>query len=466
MRAAVRSALSVRRRIIDLENSEAEAFGGGQTRLLSDMGGLSVKSTNDGSGLGRGRQTVATRAQTGERARILHFNPAAGRGGANGQPAMRVLQVGKFYPPYRGGIESHLQALCHELKRSVQIEVLVASEARRRTEGEVDGVKIKRLARLFSIGETPVCWRLASEIRRSRNAVVHLHVPHPPACLAYLMSGHRGPLVITWHSDIVRQKVMARLLAPIHEAVVRRASVLIASSPNYVESSPVLSRNRDRCRVIPFGILPDGFRARDGETITKIRQRYGRRILLAVGRMVYYKGFEFLVRAMKDIRGHLLIVGDGPLRRQLEHLAVEYGVIERITFLGRVSQEEMVAYYHAADVFVLPSIARSEAFGVVQLEAMACGKPVVNTALPTGVPYVSLDGVTGITVPPADAGALATAISRLLDDPYLRAKLGTAGLRRAREEFNVELMGRRTLEVYREVLAAAPIATARNSAVL
>jgi glycosyltransferase involved in cell wall biosynthesis len=424
-----------------------------------------VKVSNDGMGSRRARQTVATNALGEERVRVLRLNPAAGRSGTAEHPAMRVLQVGKFYPPYRGGIESHLQALCHELKRFLQVEVLVASEGRQGSESEVDGIKVKRLGRLFSIGETPVCWRLAGEIRRSAAAVVHLHVPHPPACLAYLMSGHRGPLVITWHSDIVRQKVMARVLAPIHKAIIRRASVLIASSPNYVETSPVLSHNRDRCRVIPFGILPDGFRARDGETIAKIRQRYGRRILLAVGRMVYYKGFEYLVRAMKSIRGHLLIVGDGPLRTQLEHLAVECGVIEHITFLGRVSQEEMAAYYHAADVFVLPSVARSEAFGVVQLEAMACGKPVVNTALPTGVPYVSRDGLTGITVPPANAAALATAISRLLDDPYLRAKFGAAALRRAREEFNVELMGRRTLEVYREVLAAAPAAL-RSSAAL
>ncbi|MGH8336196.1 MAG: glycosyltransferase, partial [Gammaproteobacteria bacterium] len=251
-----------------------------------------MKSSNDGNGSGQGRQTVATRVDGEERARILRFNPAAGRIGALEHPAMRVLQVGKFYPPYRGGIESHLQALCHELKRFVQVEVLVANEGRRGTESEIDGVKVKRLARTFSVGETPVCWRLAGEIRRSDAAVVHLHVPHPPACLAYLLSGHRGPLVITWHSDIVRQKIMARMLAPIQEAVVRRAAVLIASSPNYVESSPVLSRNRDRCRVIPFGILSDGFRTRDGATIAKIRQRYGQRILLAVGRMVYYKGFE------------------------------------------------------------------------------------------------------------------------------------------------------------------------------
>lgn len=424
-----------------------------------------MKSPDQESGLGAGRLSATPAATRAGGARILRFNPSLGREGA-GEHSLRVLQVGKFYPPYRGGIESHLQALCQELKRHVQVEVLVASESRRYMEGDIDGVRVRRLTRLFSIGETPVCTRMAHEIRQSRAAVVHLHLPNPPACLAYLMSGYRGPLVITWHSDIVRQKLMAKLLAPIHKNVLRRAAILIASSPNYLASSPILTRNHDRCRVIPFGLQADAFRVRDGETIAKIRHRYGRRIVLAVGRMVYYKGFEYLIRAMKTVRGHLLIVGDGPLRLKLEHLAVASGVSERITFLGRVAQEEMVAYYHAADVFVLPSIARSEAFGMVQLEAMSCGKPVVNTALPTGVPYVSLDSVTGLTVPPADDAALAEAITRLLDDPYLRAKFGAAALRRAREDFNAELMGRRTVEVYREVLADTPTAAGRAKAAL
>ncbi|MGA2410599.1 MAG: glycosyltransferase, partial [Candidatus Binataceae bacterium] len=397
-----------------------------------------------------------------ERARVIRLAPPA-RGGWSDHPPPRIVHIGKFYPPYRGGIESHLQALCHELKRHVQVSVIVANESRRHMESEIDGVKVKRLARSFSLGETPVCLSMASAIRRSRAAVAHLHLPHPPACLAYLLSGHRGPLIITWHSDIVRQRIMAKVLSPLHDIVVRRAVRLIASSPNYVDSSEVLSRNRERCQVIPFGIQPDAFKVRDGETITKIRQRYGRRIVLAVGRMVYYKGFEHLVRAMKEVRGHLLIIGDGPLRTKLERMAAESEVIDRISFLGRVSQDEIVGYYHAADIFVLPSVVRSEAFGIVQLEAMACGKPVVNTALKSGVPYVSLDGVTGITVPPADPGALSAAINRLLDDPYLRAKYGASAFRRAREEFSVELMGRRTLELYREVLAAPPWVASRSA---
>jgi rhamnosyl/mannosyltransferase len=259
--------------------------------------------------------------------------------------------------------------------------------------------------------------------------------------------------VITWHSDIVRQKTVARMLGPLDDVLMRRASAIIATSPNYVDSSPILSRNRDRSRVIPFGIDADAFRPRDAEIAVKIRRRYGERIVLAVGRMVYYKGFEYLIRAMASVRGHLLLVGEGPLQAKLERVAFEVGVRDRITFLGRVSQEEVLGYYNAADVFVMPSVARSEAFGIAQLEAMACGKPVINTQLRSGVPFVSRDGVTGITVAPADSSELAAAINRLLDDPGLRHQYGAAAARRVRQEFSIPTMVDRTLQLYREVIA-------------
>jgi glycosyltransferase involved in cell wall biosynthesis len=378
---------------------------------------------------------------------------STGTAGTEDGSAMRVLHLGKFYPPFRGGIESHLQALCSELTKSITVNVVVANETARLLASEIDQVKVRRLPRLFNLGASPVCPTMPGEIRNTRADIIHLHLPNPLAALAYLASGHRGRLVITWHSDIVRQQTMARMLGPLDNAILRRTSALIASSPNYVDSSPILSRNRDLCRVIPFGIDANSFRPRDAETAAKIRRRYGPRIVLAVGRMVYYKGFEYLIRAMASVNGHLLLVGEGPLQAKLERQAFEAGVRDRITFLGRVSQDEVIGYYHAAEVFAMPSIARSEAFGIAQLEAMACGKPVVNTRLLSGVPFVSLDGVTGTTVTPADSDELASAINRLLDDPGLREKYGAAAAQRVREEFSIETMVDRTLELYREVIA-------------
>jgi rhamnosyl/mannosyltransferase len=367
------------------------------------------------------------------------------------RPALRALHVGKFYPPYKGGMETHLQALCEGLQPDVSVQVVVASEDHRSTEDLVHGIKVTRAGTLFSFSAAQVCPRMVSEIRRAQADVIHLHWPNPMAVVAYLASGHRGPLVITYHSDVIRQKMLARTFAPILHRALARSAAIIVTSPNYLVSSPVLSAYRDRCYVIPFGIPLEHLQRYDEVAAMRIRQRYGPHLILSVGRLVYYKGYEYLIRAMARVQGHLLIVGQGPLRHKLEQLARECGVAERVTFAGYLPDAELAQYYHAADVFVLASIARSEAFGLVQLEAMACGKPVINTRLDSGVPFVSLDGVTGLTVPPMDTGALAAAINQLLGDSALRATYGAAARRRVRAEFSMEVMTRRTLDLYAQV---------------
>jgi glycosyltransferase involved in cell wall biosynthesis len=376
----------------------------------------------------------------------------AGRGAAAVTPRrLRVLQVGKFYPPHRGGMESHLHALCGELRESVDVEVLVACEGRRTAVEVLDSVQVTRVGTLFDFAAAPVCPGLVRRIRESRADIVHLHWPHPTALLAYLASGHAGRLVLTYHSDVVRQKVLGGLFWPVLRRVLERADAVIAASPGYVESSPVLRRFGAKCRVIPFGVPLAQFDRADAAEVARLRAQFGPRVVLGVGRLIYYKGFEHLVRAMKEVDGRLLIVGEGPLRGALEREAERAGVAGRVTFLGHV--REVAPLYHAADVFALPSVARSEAFGIVQLEAMACGKPVVNTSLDTGVTFVSIGGVTGLTVPPADSAALATALNTLLDDPALAARYGRAARSRVEREFDLEEMGRRTLRLYEEVMS-------------
>ncbi|HST52660.1 MAG TPA: glycosyltransferase [Pyrinomonadaceae bacterium] len=364
---------------------------------------------------------------------------------------LRVLHVGKFYPPHKGGMETHLRDLCERLTREVEPRVVVAASVRGpATDEMIDGVRVRREAKLFGLGSSPVCPRLARSIRESRADIVHLHFPNPAAILSYLASGHAGRVVVTYHSDIVRQRLTGRAFRPVLEYFLRRCSAVIATSPDYVESSPVLSKFRERCRVIPLGIVPEKFERVDEAAVRSIRERYGPRIVLGVGRLIYYKGFEHLIRAMRETQARLLVVGEGPLRRALERERDALGESRsRVVLLGEVG--DAAPYFRAADVFALASTARSEAFGIVQLEAMACGVPVVNTWLASGVPFVSPDGLSGITVPPADPSALARALKRLLDDPSLRAKLGEAGRRRVRGEFTADLMAERTLELYREV---------------
>ncbi len=362
----------------------------------------------------------------------------------------RVLHVGKYYPPHMGGMETHVQWLCEELQRVVDVEVVVASDERRTLREIIGGVKVTRVGTMLNFSAAPVCPAMTRIIREAKADLVHMHLPNPTAILSYLASGHRGRLVFTYHSDIIRQKFLAQGFWPFLRHALSKADAIIVGSPNYLETSAVLKKFKEKCRVIPFGIPLEKFGRADAEQVALIRQQFGQRIVLGVGRLVYYKGFEFLIRAMKDVQGHLLIVGDGPLRASLQREAEELRLSERVTFLTEV--KDVRPFYHAADVFALSSIARSEAFGIVQLEAMACRVPVVNTSLDSGVTFVSPDGVTGLTVVPSDATALAHAINSLLDDPARRAQFGEAGRLRVEKEFSLEGMTRRTLELYADVL--------------
>jgi glycosyltransferase involved in cell wall biosynthesis len=366
----------------------------------------------------------------------------------------KILQVGKFYPPHRGGMEAHLEHLSQRLCKSTELRVLVANNTNRNSVEVLEGVKVNRLATPFTVASSPVCPSMARAIRAADPDILHLHFPNPTAILAYMISRYRGPVVVTWHSDIVRQNRLARLFKPILDTFLRRCSRIVASSPDYIRSSPFLQANRQRCRVIPFGIPLKPFQDPDPKPVDEIRAQFGPRIVLCVGRLVYYKGIEFMIRAMSKIDGKLLIIGDGPLRSSLEREARDLGVLNRVVFVGSV--DSPTPYYKACDVFVLPSIARSEAFGIVQLEALAAGKPVVNTSLASGVPFVSQDSVTGFTVPPANPEALAWAVNTLLDNPDLRSRFGAEGVRRAEHEFSVDRMASSTLELYAEVIKEGP----------
>jgi glycosyltransferase involved in cell wall biosynthesis len=368
------------------------------------------------------------------------------------QRPIRVLQIGKFYPPHPGGMETHLEQLSTHMQQFADVRVLVSNAGRRSITERRAGVLVHRAGTVARFANTSISPGMLSAIRHSPAEIVHIHWPNPTAVLAYLASGHQGRLVVTYHSDIVKQKIPALLFHPLLTALLSRCAAVIATSQQYIDTSPVLRRFRNICHVIPFGIDTGRFINYDASAVADVRRKYGPRLILAVGRLVYYKGFEYLVQAMRSVNGRALIIGDGPLRDGLKSLAVRWGVAERVTFMGQQFVEDLVPYFHACDLFVLPSIARSEAFGIVQLEAMACGKPVVNTTLDSGVPFVSRDGITGLTVPPADSLSLATAINKLLDDNQLRSRYGEAARKRVSQEFKLETMVHRTCRLYAQLM--------------
>jgi glycosyltransferase involved in cell wall biosynthesis len=380
---------------------------------------------------------------------------------------VRVTMVNKYYPPHLGGIEFHMRDLAEALARHDQIggvRAIVANAGEERVEETVGGVDVVRLPRWREYSSTPIVRGMAAELRAEaagelspggeRPDLFHLHFPYPWGELSWLRARTGVPTVVTYHSDIVRQKVALEFYKPFLRRMLQQVDLVIASSPNMVEHSPFLAEVSHKCRVVPFGIDVDAFAATPERErrAAELREGHDRPIVLFVGRLIYYKGAEVLVRAMASVDADLVMIGSGPLERSLRELAAEMNVADRVTFLGGQPFEELKAWYHAADVFCLPSIARSEAFGLVQLEAHAAGTPVVSTDLTTGVPFVNQHEETGLVVRPEDPRALAEALRALTDDESLRERYGTRALERVRAAFTIDRMVDDTLGVYREAL--------------
>ena len=361
-----------------------------------------------------------------------------------------ILHVGKFYPPHPGGMETHLQNLVSYESQRLQVEVLVSNSAKETVSEYRDGGRITRLATFGSIASMPITPSLLQHMRGRHDNIVHLHMPNPAAAMAYMLSGHPGRLIVTHHGDTTGRALLRRISDPWVRATMRKAETIIISSQRYLDSSEELTEFRHKCQVIPLGIELSSQPQPPPEQITALRTQYGDQLLLAIGRLVPYKGFATLIRALQHVPGAtLLLIGTGPLLEDLKTLAHEVGVADRVHFLGFV--DNLQPYFHAARLFVLSSITRAESFGLVQLEAMATGLPVINTDLPSAVPEVSLHGVTGITVPPADEMALAHAAQALLGNAALRQQYGNAARLRA-GVFNAQVMGEKTEEIYRRVL--------------
>lgn len=363
---------------------------------------------------------------------------------------LKVLQIGKYYRPYIGGTENHLVTLVNELQKEVDIDVFVANTKSNTSVENDNGVNVFRLSSIGNFFSVPLTLSLPFWLKRQAADILHFHLPNPLSVFSYFLVRPKGRIVVSYHSDIVRQKFFNPLFNPFLFRFLKKAQTIIVSSDALLKNSVVLQRFKDKCKVISHGIDINHFRA-DTQVLEKskeIRQKYGGPLILFVGRLVYYKGLEYLLKAMQNINVKILIVGDGPLKRRLKKIAKKLGIGDKVIWMGAIKNEDIAPYYYACDVFVLPSSLRAESFGIVQLEAFACRKPVVSTNLPTGVPFVNLDGKTGIVVPPRNCHALAYAINRLLGSPDLSKNYGQNAYERVKELFSKEKMADDILEVY------------------
>lgn len=373
---------------------------------------------------------------------------------------LKVLQVNKLYAPDIGGVERVAQQIAEGLAEQTQMQVLVCQKKGKRTEQKVNGIPVTRSKTLGTKFSMPISFGFFRDLRRlcREQDLLLFHMPFPLGDLAYLFSGYRGKTAVWWHADVVRQKKLMFFYRPIMNAFLRRVDRIFVATQGHIEGSAYLGPYREKCRVVPFGLNVEEYR-KDTAPASPLAERAkaGTVKFLFVGRLVYYKGVDVLLRAFEKVpNAELFIVGSGPLREELEAEAQRMGKADAVHFLAGLSDAQLKACYRDCDVFVLPSIARSEAFGLVQLEAMAFGRPVINTSLPSGVPYVSLHGKTGLTVPPEDAQALADAMCALAGDADLREAYGKAGYERVCTEFSEQHMMELLLEQMEQLAGQEP----------
>jgi glycosyltransferase involved in cell wall biosynthesis len=375
--------------------------------------------------------------------------------------SLRIAHLGKFFHPSHGGIEVSVRSLAQaQAKLGCTVRVICMDHERGgATRIERDGaVEVVRLRRAASFCKIDYCPDLPRLIRDSEADLLHLHTPNPSMILGLMLSGDRRPLVISHHSDVVKQRLRRLLFKPVERAVYDRARLVLAMSPPYIAGSAVLRRCGDRLGVLPIGLDLAPYLHPSSEIEAKaalLRRSIPGPLWFSCGRLVYYKGFETAMHALRSVPGTWVIVGDGPLRTRLERLAARLNVQDRVRFAGKLlGEEELVAHYLAADAFWFPSNARSEAYGLVQVEAMASGCPVINTAIPnSGVPWVSRHEESGLTVPVNDPASFSAAARRLLEEPGLRDRLAAGGRTRAVAEFDRETMGRRSMMLYSAMLS-------------
>ncbi len=373
---------------------------------------------------------------------------------------MKIIQANKAYFPHLGGVETIVRQLAEGFAQHNGLEshVIVCSDNRRNSYEIINKVSITRTSTLTRLSSLPISpgypFRLISESAD----ILQLHEPFLLAPFSYLTFLQQArnkfkKLVVWWHSDIIRQQALAKFYTPLLRSILGEADAIIAATPNHITSSKFLGEFKDKCRVIPFGVDTSRFTESpiSQQKIAEIKARHNKLIILCCGRLIYYKGVEYLVKAMQYVpNAHLILVGKGPLLQTLESIASKCP--NNVSFIPFLSEIDYVAMYQACDIFVLPSVENSEAFGIVQLEAMACGKPVITADLPTGVTYVNQHGLTGLVVPKRNSQAIAEAINTLLTNQDMRLQLGENARLRVSKEFTVNGMVERTISLYRELL--------------
>jgi rhamnosyl/mannosyltransferase len=389
----------------------------------------------------------------------------------------KIFHLAKYYPPMPGGIETHVQSLARaQAALGAEVSVLCVNGLGRKKEQSLrtktlqeqdNNVLVTSLGRLGSFARLDICPEILEKLRQAINdsdILIHLHTPNPTMLIAWLIAkGITGgtrqsqkSLVITHHSDIIKQQFLKYALRPIEYLVYKNASCILTASPRYIQGSKFLQAFKNKTKALPLGLDYSKYIHPTQAALSysrSLQDTYRAPIWLIVGRLVYYKAIHVAIEALALVPGTLIVIGTGPLEKELKSQAKKLGLSKRILWHGHASADELTGAYYAATALWFPSNVRSEGFGLVQVEAMACGCPVINADIPcSGVPWVSRHEQEGLTVPINDPVALGQAAKRLLDEPNLRNRLAMAGRIRACKEFDHIIMAKRSFEIYEEAL--------------
>ena len=370
---------------------------------------------------------------------------------------IKILQLGKFYP-IRGGVEKVMYDLMLGLsEEKVYCDMLCAS-----TEDYPAGIiNINPYAKLIveatkvKLAATMLAPSLIIRLRKIAKDydIIHIHHPDPMASLALFLSGYKGKVILHWHSDILKQKTLLKLYRPLQDWLIKRANIIVGTTPVYVKESPFLDKVQHKIDYIPIGVEP---LIADKGKAEKLKQKYrNKHIVFSLGRLVEYKGYEYLIKAAQhlDENYQIIIGGKGPLMESLTSLIAELGIQDRVTLLGFVADDDIPDYFEVCDMFCLSSIWKTEAFAIVQIEAMSCGKPIVCAHIPgSGVAWVNKDGISGLVVESENEIALVDAIKRISTDANLQMKLSEGSKKRYEEYFTRKKMTERCLNIYRNIL--------------
>ena len=379
---------------------------------------------------------------------------------------MRVLHIYRtYFPETQGGLEEVIRQICLNTRaHGVRSRVLCTSanvtpRVVRRREAAVfrSRLDVEIASCSMSLQALPMFRRL---LRWAD--VVHYHFPWPFADLLHFAGRVRVPSVLTYHSDIVRQRVLAFLYAPLMRRFLGSVDRIVCTSPNYLATSNILRRFRD-VDVVPIGLTPASYPKPSAERLAEVRVRYGDGFFLFVGVLRYYKCLHILLDALVDAPYRAVIVGSGPTERELKAQARRLG-LANVVFAGRISDEEKVALLALSRAFVFPSYMRSEAFGVTLLEGAMHAKALISTEVGSGTSHVNVDGETGLVVEPESPRALREAMDRLHRQPALAERLGANARRRFERLFTGQLMGERYAGIYASLAGARQGAPAEDVA--